>query len=131
MTPRQTWEGFAKVPGYEGKDQSEEQSRTGRVGLDDLLAVVSHHTCRTVTVGVAPWGITDIPASQVQRGLKDEWFIKRCTSTLVKARAEKPGVLLEVSLSIRKLDQVKHEAYSLVIHDVLIDMDNGRAYFID
>lgn len=131
MTPRQVYETFAKAPGYNGKDQSGERSRSGRVGLDDLLAIVSHHTCRTVTVGVGPWGVTDIPAKQVVQHLKQPYFEERCRRLLEKARKEKPGCRIEVSLSVSKIDRVKHEAYRLLLHSVLIDMGNDRAYYVD
>lgn len=131
MTPRRAYEAFAKVPGYNGRDQSQERSRTGRVGLDDLLAIVSHHTCRTVTVSVGPWGLTDIPAKQVVQHLKEPYFQERCRRMLEKARAEKPGCLIEVSLSVSKIDRVKHEAYGLLLHSVLVDVGDDRAYYLD
>ena len=131
MTPRRAYEAFAKVPGYDGRDQSGETSRTGRVGLDDLLAILGHHTLRTVTVGVGPWGVTDSPAKQVMRVMESPHFEQRCRRALEHARAEKPGCLIEVSVSIHRVAGVKHEAYGVLLHSVLIDMGDGRAYYLD
>ena len=112
ITPRELYDSVSAEKPY--------SSRMTRVPLEELDALVSHHTCRNIKVRTEHFGLASMETRQVQYRLRDEFFLKMASKTLSQVHAKYPDVplKLEVSVSIDKIDRVKHEAYRICIFSI-------------
>ena len=113
LTPREAFAGFSAFKDDGVTLLERWQGRTGRVPIEQLANLVDHHTMRTVSVSTENFGLVECPKAQVLRRLRDDWFLRR-----VKRVEDEKGVKVEASVSIHRLDRVKHEAYRMSIQTI-------------
>lgn len=118
MTPRELFESLPEPERAHG-------SRDGRIKIADLLAVVKHHQMRSILVSTENFGLVSLDKAAVLRRLNDSYFQKR----IEKIESEKQ-VVVEASIFIDRIDNVKHEAYRISIHTIGAWNGDGKIYMV-
>lgn len=121
MTPRDL---YHSLPLPEGEGGSW-RGRTGLIPIGQLAGIVGHHTMREVSVHSESWGIAEMPKATVLRRLADDWFVRRC-----KRVEDEKGVKVTVSVTIYRVERVKHEAYRITLGTVGGRTDDDRIWIV-